>query len=293
MKTYFKVSFQYSECVYCTNIAHAETVEDVEAHYSKYTWSKVSEAKHYVIEEAKLKGMPIVEVEHIAEAQEPAEQPKESATDQEGENTMESYTITKNAQFNSIEINFTGKPSEAIREALKALRFRWHGVRRIWYGYTTEEAARAAIENAEKKQTKASTKTAKTEAKAAKVNRYGVQVGDIFESSWGYEQTNVDFFQVVALVGDSSVRVREVYPEIIEDNAVSSMSSDRVYKLTRDLLPAADRSIFINDQVNGDLKRLKSWAADGVSNPQFKLRDFADATLCTGKTVKTYESWYY
>ena len=205
---------------------------------------------------------------------------------------MESYTITKSAQFNSIEINFAGKPSEAIREALKALRFRWHGVRRIWYGYTTEEAARNAIENAEKKQTKASTKTAKTEAKTAKANKYGVQVGDIFESSWGYEQTNVDFFQVVALVGDSSVRVREVYPEIIEDNAVSSMSSDRVYKLTRDLLPAADRSTFINDQAKGDLKRLKSWDKDGVSNPQFSVSSYANAHLCTGSTIKAYVSWY-
>lgn len=207
--------------------------------------------------------------------------------------TMESYTIAKNAQFNSIEINFTGKPSEAIREALKALRFRWHGVRRIWYGYTTEEAARAAIENAEKKQTKTSTKTAKTEAKAAKVNKYGVQVGDLFECSWGYEQTNVDFFQVVALVGDSSVRVREVYPERIAESAVSPMSADRVYKLTRDILPAADRSTFINDQANGDLKRLKSFAADGVSDPQFTVSSYANAHICTGKTIKVYESWYY
>lgn len=205
---------------------------------------------------------------------------------------MESYTIAKNAQFNSIEINFTGKPSEAIREALKALRFRWHGVRRIWYGYTTEEAARAAIENAEKKQTKTSAKT-KTEAKTAKVNKYGVQVGDLFECSWGYEQTNVDFFQVVALVGDSSVRVREVYPERIAESAVSPMSADRVYKLTRDILPAADRSTFINDQVNGDLKRLKSFAADGVSDPQFTVSSYANAHICTGKTIKVYESWYY
>ena len=33
------------------------------------------------------------------------------------------YTITKNEQFNSIEINFDGKPCEAIRDALKA----WEG----------------------------------------------------------------------------------------------------------------------------------------------------------------------
>lgn len=212
---------------------------------------------------------------------------------------MEStYKITRNAQFNSIEINFTGKPSEAIREALKALRFRWHGVRRIWYGYITEEAARAAIENAEKNQSKADTKTetkpsTKAEAKTTKANKYGVQVGDLFSASWGYEQTNVDFFQVVALVGESSVRVRQVYPEMIQESGVSSMSADRVYKLTREFLPAADRSLFINDQEHGDLKRLKSWASDGVSNPQFAISSYANAHICRGDTVKTYESWYY
>lgn len=60
-----------------------------------------------------------------------------------------SYTISKNAQFNSIEISFDGKPSEAIRDALKALKFRWHSVKKVWYGYTTEEEARAAINSAE------------------------------------------------------------------------------------------------------------------------------------------------
>ena len=56
------------------------------------------------------------------------------------------YTITKNPAFNSIEITFDGKPAEAVRDALKALRFRWHNVKRVWYGYTDEETARAAIE---------------------------------------------------------------------------------------------------------------------------------------------------
>lgn len=56
------------------------------------------------------------------------------------------YTINHNEQFDSLEITFNGKPSEAIRDALKALRFRWHGVKKCWYGYTTEEEARAAID---------------------------------------------------------------------------------------------------------------------------------------------------
>ena len=45
------------------------------------------------------------------------------------------YTIITNAAFNSIEIAFDCKPSETIREALKALKFRWHGVKK--YGTAT------------------------------------------------------------------------------------------------------------------------------------------------------------
>lgn len=64
MKKYFSVSFQYSESVYCANIAHAESAEAVEAHYSaKYEWCKVSEATAADVEEAKRKGKPIVEID--------------------------------------------------------------------------------------------------------------------------------------------------------------------------------------------------------------------------------------
>lgn len=56
------------------------------------------------------------------------------------------YTLTKNAAFGSLEISFDGKPAQAIRDALKALKFRWHNVRRVWYGYADEATTRAAID---------------------------------------------------------------------------------------------------------------------------------------------------
>ena len=196
------------------------------------------------------------------------------------------YTIAVNPQFNSLEISFDGKPSEAIRQALKDLKFRWHSVKKVWYGYASEEEARKAIDSgkAEKKA---------PAAKAETVNKFGVQVGDLFRSSWGYEQTQTDFFQVVALVGESSVRVVEVNPPMTSSRAVSPMSEDRTFKLTRELLPHADRSIFIKDQEKGDIKRLKSYAADGVSDPQFYLTSYANAYYCKGDSVEVYESWYY
>lgn len=59
---YFKVTFQYSETTYCTNIAIAENETKVNEHYKKYAWHNISEAKDYEVLEAKRKGMPIVEI---------------------------------------------------------------------------------------------------------------------------------------------------------------------------------------------------------------------------------------
>lgn len=79
MKKFYKVSFQYSEYIYCNNIAHADSLQDVERHYSKYAWNKITEAADYDVEEAKTKGMPIIEIEST---QEPEEQ--ETANKEEG-----------------------------------------------------------------------------------------------------------------------------------------------------------------------------------------------------------------
>lgn len=209
------------------------------------------------------------------------------------------YTITNNTEFNSIEIAFDGKPSEAIREALKAMRFRWHSIKKVWYGYKDEQTARAAIEaaetGAEAVATPRTMKAAKAE-KAEKVNKYGVKVGDLFYASWGYDQTQVDFFQVVALVGETSVRVREVYPRMIDEKPTCSMAADRTYELTTELLPPASASVFIKDQEKGDLKRIKPGYCkdpdEANANCYFNLSSFANAHKCNGSTVTEYESWY-
>lgn len=40
--------------------------------------------------------------------------------------------------------------------------------------------------------------------------RHNVQVGDVFYTSWGYDQTNVEYFEVVALRGKTQVLIREI-----------------------------------------------------------------------------------
>lgn len=56
------------------------------------------------------------------------------------------YTIMDNTELNSIEIKFDEKPSEAIRNVLKANKFRWNGKKGIWYGRTSHEAISEALD---------------------------------------------------------------------------------------------------------------------------------------------------
>ena len=56
------LDFKYCHDVYCTNIAHADNIETVMAHYSKYSWVSIGLASDDDVEIAKRKGMPIVEL---------------------------------------------------------------------------------------------------------------------------------------------------------------------------------------------------------------------------------------
>ena len=59
------------------------------------------------------------------------------------------YTIATNSIFDSREVTFDGKPAEAVRAALKALRMRWNTKRALWYGFATENEIKAAIQAAQ------------------------------------------------------------------------------------------------------------------------------------------------
>lgn len=224
---------------------------------------------------------------------------------------MTTNTIAKkviNEELNGVEIYFSVFPLVATRENLKKNGFKWNHKKSCWYSRRTaltDEIANIIAETTvdsykltaqktdeeikEIKETKPVTKKAAKEVK----NKFGVKVGDFFHMSWGYEQTNNNFFQVIALVGETSVRIREVNPEIIERSAVSGMSEDRVYKLdTNEILPPSNHTVFIQDQEKGDLKRLKSYRQDGTQ-PQINMTSYANAYYCGTDTLKAYDSWYY
>lgn len=61
---------------------------------------------------------------------------------------------------------------------------------------------------------------AKIKRRAERNVAHTFKVGDILVSSWGYDQTNINFYQVVGLKGKLSVEIREIASKVV-DNAIS------------------------------------------------------------------------
>jgi len=51
----------------------------------------------------------------------------------------------------------------------------------------------------------------------AKKYVHGIMLFDILYTSWGYDQTNVDFYEVTEIVGDKMIKVREVGKSIARE----------------------------------------------------------------------------
>lgn len=50
------------------------------------------------------------------------------------------------------------------------------------------------------------------------MNHQNVEVGTIFYTSWGYEQTNVNFYEVIKLVGKCTLVLQELEQILIPDS---------------------------------------------------------------------------
>jgi hypothetical protein len=58
-----------------------------------------------------------------------------------------------------------------------------------------------------------------TKAEARKAYHHDYKPGDILSCSWGYDQTNVDFYQVISTT-DKMVTIRKIYCQATEDDRV-------------------------------------------------------------------------
>jgi len=95
-----------------------------------------------------------------------------------------------------------------------------------------------------------------------------VKTGDIFCYSWGWDQTNVDFFQVISKKGKASLVVRPINFRTVEE---CSWGSDYVQAVAND---------FCGEEQTVRLK-----------GANFK-RNCGSARLMKDPTEKKYRSWY-
>jgi hypothetical protein len=91
-----------------------------------------------------------------------------------------------------------------------AYYFRTEERRREWIA----ECFRRAAAWAERK---AADKAQKAAARAA---GHKLAVGDVLRASWGYDQTNIDYYEVTALVGTTMVEVREIGKQSVETQSM-------------------------------------------------------------------------
>ncbi len=85
------------------------------------------------------------------------------------------------------------------------------------YQFKTAEARALHVQNwlASLRERAGATKARQVAARAA----HTLEVGSILYASWGYEQTNIDFYQVVEVVGKRTVKVQAISSRIDHSSA--------------------------------------------------------------------------
>lgn len=87
-----------------------------------------------------------------------------------------------------------------------------------------------------------------------------LKVGDILYTSWGYDQTNIDFYQVTATIGDRTVKARAIGSKIDHSDTYSDYM-------------VADKDRFVGKEATYRVKY----------GNRIKIASYADAYLWDGK----------
>ena len=98
-------------------------------------------------------------------------------------------------------VGFLGRAQNPFEGSV--FRFRTAEHRMRWIAKLFQAATNAAKYSAEREAAKA----------AQRAKPHALKVGDVLRSSWGYDQTNIDFYQVTALIGIQTVEYRPIAQE--------------------------------------------------------------------------------
>ena len=195
---------------------------------------------------------------------------------------METFKINMNEELNGVELTFSQKPDTRILTTLKDAGFRWHRVKKVWYAKRSETTLQVIAELKEGSSgTIIDDGPKATDAGSEKENLDGVKVGDLYVASWGYEQTNLSFFQVVKISAHNAWFI-EVAPEIKAESDAAWGFRTVSFITDGGMLAPIHHPTFIKDQLHGDRKSTK--------NGTIKITEYAYAHKYNGSGL--YESWY-
>lgn len=152
----------------------------------------------------------------------------------------------------------------------------WNRQVHFW-SFRTVESREEYIENFKKNvQTRLDEKAKRKADKKAFMNP--AKAGDILESSWGYDQTNVDYYQVTKVLG-KMIEMRKIGGEHVEGSGQSHGMSDEV---------RPSKGSFIEKEK--PMRKLVK--GENGSNGYFvTIASYANAYLIN-ENKKTYRSWY-
>lgn len=169
------------------------------------------------------------------------------------------YEVKRGERVDFVAVAYHGKAGKAD----------WH------FRYASAAAREAKVKSHfEWRQAVAAAKVERAEViKAKRAAGHKLEVGHILVCSWGYEQTQVDFYQVVRLVGKASVALVKIPAVAME---ASGPMSDRV-------MPGGSEELASGEEI---IKRVSAY--DGAS---VKLNSYSSAYLWDGKPK--HRSWYY
>ena len=141
-----------------------------------------------------------------------------------------------------------------------AICFRGKAIKPAWhYSFKSEDAMRKQIEDTLRNEMDSADRKAKRKAEyRAACASHDVKPGDIFRASWGYDQTNIDYFQIISVSGQMAT-ICAIGCEAEETGFMQGES-----------VPALD--CFIGEPFQ---KKIQKYSQE--SEPYFKLYSFANA----------------
>ena len=83
------------------------------------------------------------------------------------------------------------------------------------------------------------------------------QIGDIIVNSWGYDQTNVDFYQVVAMT-NKTIKIKEICDKMVENSGYDNGMACHTRPIKDAFVQDGDEYKLIVKK-GGDLSQVRSY----------------------------------